>query len=42
MLVLDGAQVVPDALFFNQVGIRCYASRNRDYVTTIGDHAFYN
>lgn len=40
-LVLEGAQVVPTALFFNQAGISCYASRNRDYVTTIGAHAFY-
>lgn len=40
-LVMDGAQVVPTALFFNQVGLPCYASRNRTYVTTIGSHAFY-
>lgn len=41
MLVLDGAQVTPDALFFNAAGARSYASRTRTYVTTIGDHAFY-
>ena len=41
MLVLDGAQVAPDALFFNAAGARSYASRTRTYVTTIGDHAFY-
>ena len=40
-LVLDGAEVVPTALFFNQAGMSCYASRNRTYVTTIGGHAFY-
>ena len=40
-LVLDGAEVVPTALFFNQAGLSCYASRNRPYLTTIGAHAFY-
>lgn len=40
-LVLDGAEVVPTALFFNRAGLSCYASRNRPYVTTIGAHAFY-
>lgn len=40
-LVMDGAQVVPTALFFSQAGVSCYASRNRTYVTTIGAHAFY-
>lgn len=41
MLVLDGAQVTPDALFFNATGTRSYAARTRTYVTTIADHAFY-
>lgn len=40
-LVMDGAQVVPTALFFNRAGMPCYASRHRTYVTTIGAHAFY-
>ena len=40
-LVMDGAQVVPSALFFARAGMSCYASRNRTYVTTIGAHAFY-
>ena len=40
-LVMDGAQVVPDALFFARVGLSCYASKYRSYVTTIGAHAFY-
>lgn len=42
MLVMDGAQVTPNALFFNAAGATSsYAARNRAYVTTIGDHAFY-
>lgn len=40
-MVLDGAQVLPNALFFNAAGLRSYASRTRTYVATIGDHAFY-
>lgn len=40
-LVMEGVQIVPTALFFNMKGISSYASRNRDYVTTIGSHAFY-
>lgn len=40
-LVLDGAEVMPDALFFNAAGVRSYAARNKTYVTTIGNHAFY-
>lgn len=40
-LVMDGAEVVPTALFFNRAGMPCYASRTRTYVTTIGAHAFY-
>lgn len=40
-LVLDGAEVLPTALFFNGKGLNSYASRNRPYVTTIGGHDFY-
>ena len=41
-LVLDGAQVVPTAKFFNAVSLKnTWAARNRPYVTTIGGHAFY-
>lgn len=40
-LVLEGVEVVPDALFFNRAGLACYASRHRAYLTTIGAHAFY-
>ena len=40
-LVLDGAKVVPNALFFARAGLSCYASKYRTYVTTIGAHAFY-
>ena len=40
-LVLDGAEVMEDALFFNRVGLKCYASKNRTFVATIGGHSFY-
>lgn len=40
-LVLDGAEVLPTALYFNMKGMSSFASRNRPYVATIGDHAFY-
>ena len=40
-LVLEGVEIVPTALFFNMKGMSSYASRNREYVTTIGSHAFY-
>ena len=40
-LVLDGAVVLDNALFFNRAGLDCYASRNRAYVATIGGHSFY-
>ena len=40
-LVLDGAEVLDDVLFFNQSGLSCWAARNRSYVTTIGSHDFY-
>lgn len=42
-LVLDGACVLENALFFNRAGsTTTYAARNRAYVATIGAHAFYN
>lgn len=40
-LVMEGAVVLDGVLFFNRAGLNCYASRNRDYVATIGEHAFY-
>ena len=40
-LVMDGAVVLEDALFFNRAGMNTFASRNRTYVATIGAHAFY-
>lgn len=40
-LALDGAEALDDVLFFNRAGLRCYASKNRSYVATIGGHAFY-
>ena len=40
-LVLDGAEALDDVLFFNRSGLNCWASRNKDLVAVIGDHAFY-
>lgn len=40
-LVMDGAVVLENALFFNRAGMNTFASRNRTYVATIGAHAFY-
>lgn len=40
-LVMDGAVILEDALFFNRAGMNTFASRNRTYVATIGVHAFY-
>ena len=40
-LVLDGAEVMDDALYFNRVGLNCWAARNKTLVATIGDHSFY-
>lgn len=40
-LVLEGANVVPDALYFNGAGKSCWASRNKRLIRTIGGHSFY-
>lgn len=40
-LVLEGANVVPGAYYFNGAGIPCWASRNKRLIATIGDHSFY-
>lgn len=40
-LVLDGAEVLDEVLFFNRTGLKCYASRYRTFVAAIGDHSFY-
>lgn len=40
-LCLEGAAVLPTALWFNRAGISCWASRNRNCVAVIGAHAFY-
>lgn len=40
-LVLDGAVVLDNALFFNVAGLNSYAAQHRAYVATIGAHAFY-
>lgn len=40
-LTLEGVSVLPNALYFNQAGLNCWAARNRTYVATIGGHSFY-
>ena len=40
-LAMDGAQVVPGALYFNRADSSSWASRNKTYITAIGGHAFY-
>lgn len=40
-LVMDGAVVLENALFFNRAGMNTFASRNRTHVATIGAHAFF-
>ena len=40
-LVLEGAVVIPECLFFAAAYLNCWATYNRDYCTTIGGHAFY-
>lgn len=40
-LCLDGANVAGNSLYFNRAGLNCWASRHREYVTTIADHSFY-
>lgn len=41
-LVLDGAVVLKDALFFNAASLKnSYAARHRTYIATIGAHSFY-
>jgi N-acetylmuramoyl-L-alanine amidase len=40
-LVLEGANVVPGAYYFNGTGKSCWASRNKKLITVIGGHAFY-
>lgn len=40
-LVLEGANVVPGAYYFNGVGKSCWASRNKAHICTIGGHSFY-
>lgn len=41
-LVMEGAVVMPTALFFNMKGLPSYAASYRPYITTIGDHDFFN
>ena len=40
-MVLDGAEVLEDVLFFNRKGMNTRAARNRTFVATIGGHSFY-
>ena len=40
-LCLEGAQVLPTALWFNRTITNSWASKNRVYITTIGAHDFY-
>ncbi len=40
-LVLEGANVVPGAYYFNGAGKSCWASRNKSLIATIGGHSFY-
>lgn len=40
-LVLDGAVVMDDALFFNTVNCRSWAAKHRTLIDVIGGHAFY-
>ena len=40
-LCLDGAVELSNALYFNRVGLKSWASRNRTFVATIAQHSFY-
>lgn len=40
-LVLEGANVVPGAYYFNGAGKSCWASRNKAHIATIAGHSFY-
>lgn len=41
-LALEGATILPNAVYYNMKGMSSWASRNRPYVDTIGNHAFYS
>lgn len=40
-LCLDGAVVLPDALWFNRAGLSSWAAKNKSFIATIGAHSFY-
>ena len=40
-LALEGANVVDNALYFNERRLNSWARRNRPFVTTIGNHDFF-
>lgn len=40
-LALEGVMIVPGACWFNRKGLKCWASRNKTLLATIGAHDFY-
>lgn len=40
-LCLDGAVALDNVLYFNRVGLNCWAAKNRPFVQTIAEHSFY-
>lgn len=40
-LAMEGVIVVPGAFWFNRTGLKCWASRHKDLLFTIGAHDFY-
>ena len=40
-LALEGVNVVPNAYWFNRVGLNSWAAKNKTLLTIIEDHAFY-
>lgn len=40
-LCMDGAVALENVLYFNRVGLKCWAAKNRPFVQTIAGHSFY-
>lgn len=40
-LALEGANVVPGAVYYCTVGLNCWMSRSCPFIATIADHSFY-
>lgn len=40
-LCMDGAVALESVLYFNRVGLKCWAAKNRPFVQTIAGHSFY-